>query len=139
MWSKCTRWERKRRFSKVVSKVRSMIKVDKVEKNEQNFKYCDQNEQNGKSGQGGKEWADLQMLWAKCAEWSKRTSWERKRRFSNVVIKVWCMLCCAVRWKFWVDFGDSCAKENLKVLCSGEKWTFSWPMCCGNGRLAELY
>ena len=60
------------------------------------------------------------------------------RRFSDVVIKVnrmikvdkvgksWCIcqmwsklvcdvLCCEV------DFGDSCAKENLKVLCSGEK------------------
>ena len=51
-----------RKFSKVVSKVRRMIKVDKVEKNEQNFIYCDQSEQNDKSEQGGKEWADLQML-----------------------------------------------------------------------------
>ena len=53
---------KKRRFSKVVSKVHRMIKVDKVEKNEQNFIYCDQSEQNDKSEQGGKEWADLQML-----------------------------------------------------------------------------
>ena len=78
-------------------------------------------------------------MWSRWAQWSKWTRWEKVGLFSNVVIKVWCMLCCTVRWKFWVDFGDSCAKENLKVLCSGEKWTFSWLMCCGNGMLATHF
>ena len=42
-----------RRFFKVVSKVRRMIKVDKVEKNEQILKCCEQSAQNEQSGQVG--------------------------------------------------------------------------------------
>ena len=44
-----------RRFSKVVSKVHRMIKVEKFVKNLQIFKCCDQSEQNDQSGHGGKE------------------------------------------------------------------------------------
>ena len=62
-------------FSNLVSKVSRMIKVDKLVKNEQIFKCCDQGELNDQSGQGEKKIG----------------------LFSNVVIKVWCMLCCAVR------------------------------------------
>ena len=51
-----------RRFSKVVSKVHRMIKVEKLVKNLQIFKCCNQGELNDQSGQGEKKLVYFQML-----------------------------------------------------------------------------
>ena len=71
-----------RRFSKVVSKVHRMIKVEKLVKNLQIIKCCDQGELNDQSGQGEKSWSIF-----KCCDQSL----------------VYVVLCCEVKIlsRFW--------------------------------------